>query len=509
LDHLKRKVDAGADYIVTQLFFSNADFLDFRDRCDLAGIRVPIIAGIMPIVSKKGMARMAELAAGARFPAKLLRAIDRAGDDPAAVEKVGIHYATEQCLDLLEHGVSGIHFYTLNQSAATREIYANLGLRDTDALSPRSADRGGCASLPRRERRRPPSEISLEGSPVPIILLYLVADLYWIEGPLRQRIERNKAFTKFSLRRALAGGWVATVNGEPLTRAQMDQAAAVHFFRQGKVAADLSPGALAIGRRVALWRLIEDTLIRQYAAGEEVQVSQEAVRQRVDEFKSQFPDAASLAARLEALGLDEASLTAELGPSRSASVSGSKPASPSRRRSPRMICGAGSMKMRRPIPEPRIRPWSGRGICFSARWLRTRPSARPASSTTRTLESGEVPFETLAADVSEDERTKRHGGDLGWFGRDRMPRDFADVAFGLRPGQRSGPFRTALGWHIVEVTDARPPARLDYEDLKPEIRAWLETERRRYAAQVLVNRLMAVAVVEVFPENFGPPPPAQ
>lgn len=135
MDHLKRKVDAGADYIVTQLFFSNDDFLDFRDRCDLAGIRVPIIAGIMPIGSKKGMARMAELAAGARFPAKLLRAIDRAGDDTAAVERVGIHYATQQCLDLLEHQVAGIHFYTLNQSAATRDIYANLGLRDTDALA--------------------------------------------------------------------------------------------------------------------------------------------------------------------------------------------------------------------------------------------------------------------------------------------------------------------------------------------------------------------------------------
>lgn len=134
MDYLKAKVDAGADYIVTQLFFSNADFYDFRDRCELAGIHVPIIAGIMPINSRKGMGRMAELAAGARFPAKLLRAIDRAGDDPAAVERVGIHYATEQCLDLLENNVDGIHFYTLNQSAATREIYANLGLRDTDAL---------------------------------------------------------------------------------------------------------------------------------------------------------------------------------------------------------------------------------------------------------------------------------------------------------------------------------------------------------------------------------------
>lgn len=134
MDYLKAKVDAGADYIVTQLFFSNHDFLDFRDRCLLAGIGVPIIAGIMPITSKKGMDRMADLAAGARFPAKLLRALDRAGDDPAAVERVGIHYATEQCLDLLENNVRGIHFYTLNKSHATRQIYANLGLSDTDSL---------------------------------------------------------------------------------------------------------------------------------------------------------------------------------------------------------------------------------------------------------------------------------------------------------------------------------------------------------------------------------------
>jgi methylenetetrahydrofolate reductase (NADPH) len=135
MDHLKAKVDAGADYIVTQLFFSNDDFLDFRDRCALASINVPIIAGIMPITSQKGMARMADLAAGARFPAKLLRAIDRAGDDSEAVERVGIHYASQQCAELLDNGVKGFHFYTLNRSRATREIYASLGLRDTEALA--------------------------------------------------------------------------------------------------------------------------------------------------------------------------------------------------------------------------------------------------------------------------------------------------------------------------------------------------------------------------------------
>jgi methylenetetrahydrofolate reductase (NADPH) len=134
MDYLKAKVDAGADYICTQLFFNNDDFYDFRDRCALAGINVPIIAGIMPIVSAKGMRRMAELAAGMRYPAPLMRAISRCSGDEEAVERVGIHWATEQCRDLLDHGVRGIHFYTLNKSDATRRIYSTLGLRDGSVL---------------------------------------------------------------------------------------------------------------------------------------------------------------------------------------------------------------------------------------------------------------------------------------------------------------------------------------------------------------------------------------
>ncbi|MCL4742131.1 MAG: methylenetetrahydrofolate reductase [NAD(P)H] [Phycisphaerales bacterium] len=134
MDHLKAKVDAGADYIITQLFFDNRDFYDFRDRCLLAGIRVPILAGIMPITSVGGMRRMAELALGSRFPAPLIRAINRTGGDPEAVKRVGVHWATEQCRDLLDHNVAGIHFYTLNKSRATRDIYATLGVKDSDAL---------------------------------------------------------------------------------------------------------------------------------------------------------------------------------------------------------------------------------------------------------------------------------------------------------------------------------------------------------------------------------------
>ncbi len=134
IDYLKAKVDAGADYVVTQLFFDNRDFHDYRERCELAGIRVPILAGIMPITSINGMKRMSEIALGARIPAKLQKAVLRCAGDDDYVRNVGIQWATEQCRDLLDSSARGIHFYTLNKSTATREIYANLGVKDSHGL---------------------------------------------------------------------------------------------------------------------------------------------------------------------------------------------------------------------------------------------------------------------------------------------------------------------------------------------------------------------------------------
>ncbi|MBN1129081.1 MAG: methylenetetrahydrofolate reductase [NAD(P)H] [Chitinispirillaceae bacterium] len=133
LDYLKAKIDAGADYICTQLFFDNHEFYDFRDRCDLAGIRVPIIAGIMPVTSRKGMLRMAELSPFTRFPARLLKALGRSARDDQ-FEKVGIHWATEQIMDLIDNKVRGVHFYTLNRSRATLSIYDALGVTDSQGL---------------------------------------------------------------------------------------------------------------------------------------------------------------------------------------------------------------------------------------------------------------------------------------------------------------------------------------------------------------------------------------
>jgi methylenetetrahydrofolate reductase (NADPH) len=125
LANLKVKVDAGVEFLVTQLFFDNRDFFEFCDRARAAGIDVPIVAGIMPILSAKSIRRMTSLS-GAKLPPELEADLSRVEHDDALTRDVGIEWATMQCRELLERGVPGIHFYTLNKSRATRTIFQNL-----------------------------------------------------------------------------------------------------------------------------------------------------------------------------------------------------------------------------------------------------------------------------------------------------------------------------------------------------------------------------------------------
>lgn len=125
LANLKRKVDAGADFLITQLFFDNADFLRFRDRAVGAGIAVPVLAGVMPVRSLSQTQRFATMC-GARIPAELLARLEAVQASPAEVRAVGIDHATAQCSHLLAEGVAGLHFYTLNHSTATQAIYRRI-----------------------------------------------------------------------------------------------------------------------------------------------------------------------------------------------------------------------------------------------------------------------------------------------------------------------------------------------------------------------------------------------
>ncbi len=125
---LSQKVDAGADFIITQLFFDNADFFEFRNYLtQRLGVRVPIIPGILPILTRNQTKRFVQMC-GARLPAPFLARLEELGDDDRAVMEFGIEHATQQCRELLASGVPGLHFYTLNKAYSTRAILANLGL---------------------------------------------------------------------------------------------------------------------------------------------------------------------------------------------------------------------------------------------------------------------------------------------------------------------------------------------------------------------------------------------
>lgn len=128
LTNLKRKVDTGADAVITQLFYDNDDFFRFRDQCAAIGIEVPIIPGILPITNYPQIQRISKMCK-ARIPESLSSALEKCKEDTKAQEDVGVEHATRQCEGLMKEGVSGIHFYVLNKSEATARVLDHLPLQ--------------------------------------------------------------------------------------------------------------------------------------------------------------------------------------------------------------------------------------------------------------------------------------------------------------------------------------------------------------------------------------------
>jgi methylenetetrahydrofolate reductase (NADPH) len=126
--HLQEKVGAGADFVLTQLFFDNADFFEFRDQvAGRLGVRVPLVPGIVPILSAGQITKFTQLC-GAKIPPPLRARLDQLADNDEAAAEFGIEYASRQCEELLRAGVPGLHFYTLNKSRSTVQVLKNLGL---------------------------------------------------------------------------------------------------------------------------------------------------------------------------------------------------------------------------------------------------------------------------------------------------------------------------------------------------------------------------------------------
>jgi len=125
IKYLKQKVDAGCDHLISQLFFDNEHFYRFKERCDLAGINVPIEAGIMPVLNKKQIERMVTMC-GASLPIKFVKMMARYENNPEALKDAAIAYAVDQIVDLVSQGVDGIHLYTMNKPDTAKRIYGSV-----------------------------------------------------------------------------------------------------------------------------------------------------------------------------------------------------------------------------------------------------------------------------------------------------------------------------------------------------------------------------------------------
>ncbi|MEM9283383.1 MAG: peptidylprolyl isomerase [Verrucomicrobiota bacterium] len=332
-----------------------------------------------------------------------------------------------------------------------------------------------------------------------VVLGYLLLDLKIWNGPLKKAITKRQ---DAALEVAREERWVAIVNREPITQNQLNLAVFRHLYQRGKEPAEVPDKNLFMIRRAVLQRLIDDTLIRQYADGENFTAPEDEIEAFIQAWESQFASLEELEGRSDLQRLTPEERHEELG----------RIWSRKRWIEDRIAPGI-------EVSETEMRTWyeanreSGEGFTEPAK-LRARHlflSTVEKDDASREeliwslhtqLVNKESTFEEVAKEFSEDLRTKTQGGDLGWFTGERLADDFTEVVLSMKPGELSEPFRTRIGWHIVEVTDSQPASELTYEELADEIRVHLENELTAEVIQQLIKGRRTVANIQLFPENI-------
>lgn len=337
-----------------------------------------------------------------------------------------------------------------------------------------------------------------------VFLLYLAVDLKFCGGPLKRSIEKRQ--TNLA-EEAAENRWVAIVNQEPITGEQLNLAVYRHLYQRGMTESPVPEANLAMIRRAVLQSLIDDTMIRQYSDGDDFTVPQGEIDRFVESWESQFASDEELAERSDLQNLSPEERRAELA----------KIWTRKRWLDNRIEPGVD-------VTDDEVRQWfeanriDGEGAPREGFYEPEKIRARHIFLSTvenddetreemireyhRQIVDGDETFENIAKAFSEDERTKKRGGDLNWFTRARVPEDFAEVVFALVPGELSEPFRTSIGWHIVEVTGHQPQRPVEFAEVEPEIRDHLENQRTADTMKVLLQKLRKVANIRLFPEHF-------
>ncbi|MFV1994478.1 MAG: peptidylprolyl isomerase [Verrucomicrobiales bacterium] len=336
------------------------------------------------------------------------------------------------------------------------------------------------------------------------MLAYLVFDLYILDGPLNQRIEGGRSDSRSMRELAASERWVALLNGRPLTRGQLDLAVAAYNFKRSIVRAELSPENRRLNQLAALDELIEDELLRSHAENTPLPLPEAEIDQALERFRNQFESEAEFDALLEHSGIPAAELRSLIASQlqQSAWIEHNIAAA-IRVDDEEIRAFIEANPESRKVPE-RVR---ARQIFLSTVEKGGPERRKLIEEIHRKLLAGETSFAELARDFSEDPRSAKRGGDLDWFSRQRIDPAFAEVVFSLAKGEISPPFRTDIGWHIVELTERLPAREAAFEEIQAEVRQLFETEKRQVAVSEFTRRLRQNSVIELYREAAIVPEP--
>lgn len=297
---------------------------------------------------------------------------------------------------------------------------------------------------------------------------------------------------------------VATVDGEPISRAELDAALGDAAKASGINLADLTAEQKLEGYRQILDDLIMDKIISRAAAG--IKVTQEEVTAEIAKFKSQFPSEEEFKAQLTAVGQTPEKLTDAL-----TKLLRQRQWVESQIGKDIQVAESDAKKFYDEHTSEFERPEQVRAshILFLVKPTDSEDAAKAqqekAKAAVAKAKAKGADFNALAKELSEEPGAKESGGDLGYFPKERMVPEFSEAAFGLKPGQISEPIKTRFGWHVIKVEDRKPAETTSFDEIKEQLEAYLKADKERKAVTELMEKLRGAAKVESTLPPAAPP----
>ena len=319
-----------------------------------------------------------------------------------------------------------------------------------------------------------------------IAILYIALDMYVLHGPLSRMIDRMHGEGIEEQIAKVPTGLVATVNTWPITTADLDRGVWDYCTVRGMNLEELDAKRLEVIRAVVLGDLINDLAVYHFARVNPVSVDEAEIDEAVAQVRGHFTSDEQFAERLAAQEMDRAKfreyMADQVHQRKWLEAKAAKHITVSEEE---VQARFDNDEAARTVPER----WRARHIFMAT--LDKDPVAvgEKIAAVGAALAAGELTFEEAAKKHSDDARTKRIGGDLGFFSRARMPKDFMDKVSAQEVGQVGEPFRTKLGWHIVEVTEHLPQREATLDEVRDEIRAHIESQKRKDVIAQIVRDL--------------------